>query len=46
MAVVGKAEFENGTLNVRTRAQGELGELSLEALMGRMAAAVAEKSVL
>jgi len=46
MAVVGKQEFGEGTLNVRTRSKGELGALTLDSLMEQLSAAVADKSVM
>jgi threonyl-tRNA synthetase len=42
MAVVGMKEMESNTLNIRTRASGELGALPIDEVMARMTGAIAE----
>ncbi|MBL1209769.1 threonine--tRNA ligase [Geminocystis sp. GBBB08] len=41
MAVVGASEVENNTLNIRTRASGELGEIAYTEVIEKMANAIA-----
>ncbi|WP_373534350.1 threonine--tRNA ligase [Microcoleus sp.] len=40
MCVVGAKEVEANSLNIRTRASGELGSISLDEVMGRLQAAI------
>ncbi len=40
VGVVGAKEAANNTINVRSRASGELGEVALEDVLGRMEFAV------
>ncbi|PSN12304.1 threonine--tRNA ligase, partial [filamentous cyanobacterium CCP5] len=41
MAVVGAKEMEAGALNIRTRAQGELGAIPVDEVVSRLQAAIA-----
>ncbi|MGF1566622.1 MAG: threonine--tRNA ligase [Nodosilinea sp.] len=43
MAVVGAKELETTTLNIRTRAQGELGALAVAEVLGRVTRAIAAR---
>ena len=40
MCVVGAKEVEANSLNIRTRASGELGSISLDEVIGRLQAAI------
>jgi len=44
MAVVGAKEIEQNTLNIRTRAQGELGALPVQEVAARLVAAIASRA--
>ena len=44
MAVVGAKEIEQNALNIRTRAQGELGALPVSEVVERVVAAIADRS--
>ncbi|HEY9735148.1 MAG TPA: threonine--tRNA ligase [Trichocoleus sp.] len=44
MAVIGAKEVEANALSVRTRAQGELGAISVAEVIERMASAIAERT--
>ncbi|MEM8640726.1 MAG: threonine--tRNA ligase [Cyanobacteria bacterium P01_G01_bin.54] len=45
VAVVGQREIEQKTLSVRSRQSGDLGVMTLEALLEKMQAAITQKSV-
>ena len=45
MIVVGPRDAENGTVSVRDRIDGDLGAMSVDELIGKMQAEVAEKQV-
>ncbi|MEG5036754.1 His/Gly/Thr/Pro-type tRNA ligase C-terminal domain-containing protein, partial [Microcoleus sp. AT3-D2] len=40
MGVVGGKEVEGNSLNIRTRASGELGAISVDEVIGRLQAAI------
>lgn len=42
MVIVGGKEVENNTLNIRTRASGELGEISINEVIEKMSKAITE----
>lgn len=45
MLVIGKAEQENGTVNVRSRKNGDLGEMSVEELADKLIKEIVEKAL-
>ncbi len=45
MLVIGKAEQENGTVNVRSRKNGDLGEMNVEELADKLIKEIVEKAL-
>ncbi|HNX90400.1 MAG TPA: threonine--tRNA ligase [Candidatus Omnitrophota bacterium] len=43
MAIVGKKEMESGTVSVRSRKEGDLGAISLDAFMGKLSSDIESK---